>query len=84
MQLISQSLVYTHAHYVCALYFLVILRELHLKPKICIFMLVLKLLSTPLWKIIHASFSKLPKELKLSSKIELGQAVLELLIKTVI
>ena len=39
-------------------------------------------ISTSFWKIIYASYGKLSKELKNSIKIEVGQAVLELLIQT--
>ena len=39
-------------------------------------------LSTPFWKMIPVSYSRLSKELK-NIKIEVGQAVFELLIKTI-
>ena len=39
-------------------------------------------LSTYFWKIIYASYRKLSKELKNSIKIKVGQAILELWIKT--
>ena len=44
------------------------------------FLLYLKFINI-FWKIIYVSYSKLPKELKNSIKIKVGQAVLELLIQ---
>ena len=49
-------------------------------PKLACFVLYHKVINF-FWKIIHASCSKLSKELKNSIKIKVGQAVLELLIQ---
>ena len=58
--------------------------ELHLKPKNKIehVLCAISKLSTLFWKIISASWTKLSKKPKNGIKISVGQAVLELLIKT--
>ena len=57
-----------------------------LTKKLACFMLYdsyLKIINTFFWKIIYASHSKLSKELKNGIKIWVGQAVLQLLMKTI-
>ena len=49
--------------------------------KISMFCALILRLPLSFWKMIHASYSKLSKELKNSTKIKVGQAVLELLIQ---
>ena len=50
-------------------------------PKLACFVLYLKIIYIFLKKIIYASYSKLSKKLKNSTKIKVGQAILELLIQ---
>ena len=57
--------------------------ELHPLPKIFMFCALFQNYQPFFEKIIYAPYSKLSKELKNSIKIVPGQAVLELLIKTI-